>query len=313
MTTGGATGEVSPPGFEPGSTTAPGAGADARIYDQGFRRYDGPRTGLAGSMRSLVKHSVRQALGLGRSARYKLVPLPIVAMAFVPATGMIAAAALIPVGTEEFLPTYAEYYGTVAAAIYLFAGLIAPELLCTDQRTGMLGVYLASPIDRPRYLLGKAIAVFLLLLVITLGPPLLMLIAFTLQSQGPDGPVEWLEVLFRIVASSAVIGVLYGAVGMAISATTDRRVVATAAILSMIPGSAIVTDILVGDGGLPDWLRLFNVMFLPRALVFRIHEERGGWSVLGNPTWTLWLAFVTWLVVCVGWIWFRYRRLLVRR
>ena len=86
MTTGEATGKYSPSVFEPGADTAPGAGSDARIYDQGFRRYDGPRTGIAGALRSLVKHSLRQALGIGRSARYKLVPLPIVAMAFLPAT-----------------------------------------------------------------------------------------------------------------------------------------------------------------------------------------------------------------------------------
>ncbi len=294
-------------------TTAVEPSEEARIYDQGFRRYHGPRTGVAGALRSLIKHSLRQALGLGRSARYKLVPLPIIFMAFVPAIGLIAFAALIPVGTEDFLPTYAEYYALVVAALYLFAGLICPELLCNDRRTGMLGVYLASPLDRPRYLLGKAVSVLLLLLVVTLGPPLLTLIAFTLQSEGPDGFSQWVTVFFRILASSAVVGAIYGAVGLAISASTDRRVVATAAILSVIPGSAIVTDILVNDGGMPAQLRLANVMFLPRALVFRIHDERGGWPLSENPTWTLWLAFFGWLALSAAWIWYSYRDLVVRR
>lgn len=285
----------------------------ARIYDQGFRRYHGARTGVGGALRSLVKHSIRQSLGIGRSARYKLVPLPIIFMAFVPAIGLIALAALIPVGTEDFLPTYAEYYALVVAALYLFAGLVCPELLCNDRRTGMLGVYLASPLDRPRYLLGKALSVMLLLLVVTLGPPLLTLIAFTLQNEGPDGFGQWITVFLRILASSAVVGAIYGAVGLAVSASTDRRVVATAAILSVIPGSAIVTDILVNDGGFPPVLRLANVMFLPRALVHRIHAERGGWPLSENPTWTLWLAFFGWLVLSSGWIWYSYRDLVVQR
>jgi len=285
----------------------------ARIYEQGFRRYVGPRTGTVGALRSLVKHSLRQALGIGRSARYKMVPLPIIFMAFVPAIGLIAFAALIPVGTEDFLPTYAEYYALVVAALYLFAGLICPEMLCDDQRTGMLGVYLSSPLDRARYLLGKAVAVLLLLLVVTFGPPLLTLIAFTLQNEGPSGFSEWITVFGRILASSTVVGAVYGAVGLAISASTDRRVVATAAILSVIPGSAIVTDILVNDGGMSPALRLANVMFLPRALVHRIHREFGGWPLDENPTWTLWLAFAGWLVVCAGWIWYQYRDMLVRR
>jgi len=285
----------------------------ARIYDQGFRRYDGDRTGLPGAIRSLVKQSLRQALGIGRSARYKLVPLPIIFMAFVPAIGLVAVAALVPVGTEDFLPSYAEYYALVVAALYLFAGLICPELLCTDRRTGMLGVYLASPLDRSRYLLAKAIAVFLLLLVVTLGPPLLTLIAFTLQNEGPDGFVEWIRVFFRILASSAVVGAMYGAVGLAVSASTDRRVVATATVLSVIPGSAIVTDILVNDAGADPMLRLANIMFLPRALVHRIHVEPGGWPVAENPTWTMWLAYFAWLTACGAWVWYNYRDLVVRR
>lgn len=288
-------------------------GDEARIYDQGFRRYEGPRTGTVGALRSLVKHSLRQALGIGRSARYKMVPLPIIFMAFVPAIGLIAFAAIIPVGTEEFLPTYAEYYALVVAALYLFAGLICPEMLCDDRRTGMLGVYLASPLDRLRYLLGKATAVLLLLLVVTLGPPLLVLIAFSLQNEGPSGFSEWVTVFLRIVASSTVVGALYGAVGLAISASTDRRTVATAAILWVIPGSAIVTDILVNDGGMNPIVRLANIMFLPRAIVFRIHREFGGWPINDNPTWTLWVAFAGWLVLSVAWIWYRYRDMLVRR
>ena len=285
----------------------------ARIYDQGFRSYHGERTGVPGAVRSLIKQSLRQALGLGRSARYKLVPLPIIFMAFVPAIGLVALAALIPVGTEDFLPTYAEYYALVVAALYLFAGLVCPELLCNDRRTGMLGVYLASPLDRARYLLGKAASVLLLLLVVTLGPPLLTLIAFTLQNQGPSGFRQWVLVFARIVVSSAVVGGIYGAVGLAVSATTDRRMVATAAVLSVIPGSAIVTDILVTDGGMPPVFRLANVMFLPRALVFRIHDEVGGWPMGDNPTWTLWLALVGWLILSAGWIWYCYRDLVVTR
>ena len=286
---------------------------DAQIFDQGYRRYTGPRTGMPGSMRTLVKHSLRHAMGLGRAARYKVIPLSIIGMAYLPAAVFIGLAALIPVDTEQFLPTYAEYYGFVSATIYLLAGFVSPELLCADRRTGLLGVYLASPLDRPNYLIGKAISVFILLLAVTLGPPLLMLIAFSLQNMGPDGFGQWLETFLEIIVSSAVLGVLYTAVGLAVSATTDRIPVATATILALIPGSAIVTDIMVGEADLDPTFRLANLLFLPRALIFRIHGEIGGWPSAQNPTWTLWLAWGAWVAASVGWIWYRYRRLLVRR
>ncbi len=290
-----------------------GPGSTAQIFDQGYRRYTGPRTGMAGSIRSLVKYSLRHALGLGRAARFKVIPLMVVVMAYLPAAVFIGLAALIPIDTEQFLPTYAEYYGFVAATIYLLAGFVSPELLCADRRTGLLGVYLASPLDRPNYLLGKAISVFSMLLLVTLGPPLLMLIAFSLQNMGPDGFAEWMRVFGRILASSAVIGALYTAVSLAVSATTDRIPVATATILALIPGSAIVTDIMVNEADVTPYARYFNLLFLPRALIFRIHGERGGWSAAENPTWMLWVACLAWTGGSIAWIWYRYRTLLVRR
>jgi ABC-2 type transport system permease protein len=289
------------------------AGPTAQIFDRGYRSYTGERTGVAGAVRTLVRHSVRHALGLGRSTRYKVVPIGVVLMAYLPAAVFVGLAALVPVDTEQFLPTYAEYYGFVAATIYLLAGFVSPELLCSDRRTGLLGVYLASPLTRPFYLVGKAISVFLLLLMVTLGPPLLMLIAFSLQNLGPDGFGSWIGVLVKIVVSSAVLGLLYTAVSMAIAATTDRLAVATATTLAIIPGSAIVTDVLVNEADLDPVFRLANLLFLPRALIFRIHGETGGWPTTHNPTWTLVVAWLAWTGASVVWIWFRYRNLLVRR
>jgi ABC-2 type transport system permease protein len=298
----------SPPDAEPGSP-----GSKAVIYDRGYRLYDGPRTGIWGAQRSLIRHSLRRAVGLGRPTRYKLVPLAIVVMAYLPASVFVGAAALIPIDTDPFLPSYAEYYGFVIATIYLLAGFVAPELLCPDRRSGLLGVYLASPLDRASYLVGKAISVLLMLLLVTLGPPLLMLIAFSLQNMGPDGFVEWMRVLARIMVSSLVFGTLYMVVALAVSATTDRGAVATAAILALIPGSGIVTELMTSEADLSPHFRLANLLVLPRAMVFRIHDEIGSWPRSANPTWTLWLAWAAWTAASIAWIWFRYRRLLVRR
>ena len=225
----------------------------AHIYDRGYRKYDGERTGVVGAVKTLVSHSAAHALGLRRSAKYKVVPVLIIVAAYLPAAVFIGIAALVPQEDlqEAFLPTYAGYYGYVIAAIYLLAGFITPELLAPDRRTGMLGVYLASPLNRVTYLVGKAIAVVLLLLIVTFGPPLLMLIAFSLENSGPDGFVEWIKVFGQILAGSAAMGVIFASIGLAISASTDRVVVATATILAVLPASAIATDVLVASPTFP--------------------------------------------------------------
>lgn len=295
-------------GASPQTTTA-------QIYDRGYRKYEGERTGVPGAIRTLVSHSMAHALGLRRSARFKVIPVLIIVSAYLPAAVFIGIAALIPSEEleEAFLPTYAGYYGFVIAAIYLLAGFITPELLAPDRRSGMLGVYLASPLNRFTYLLGKGIAVLLLLLIVTFGPPMLMLIAFSLENSGPDGFVEWMKVFGQIFAGSAAMGVVFASIGLAISASTDRVVVATASILALLPASAIATDVLVDEADITPTLRLANLPNLPREIIFRIHGERGLWGTLDNPTWSIYLAGAAWTILSLAFVWFRYRRLLVRR
>src|SRR5262249_56935632 len=44
------------------------------IHDIGYQRYDGPRLGRGYATGSLYVHSVRTAIGLGRSAQAKIFP-----------------------------------------------------------------------------------------------------------------------------------------------------------------------------------------------------------------------------------------------
>ncbi|MDA3039865.1 MAG: ABC transporter permease subunit [Actinomycetota bacterium] len=294
-------------------------GGSAQIFDRGYRRYDGPRTGVRGALRSLVIHSSRSVLGMGRPARSKAIPVLTIVFAYLPAIAFIGMAAVLPenLRAEGILPTYASYYGYVIAAIYLFASFLAPQILCTDRRTGLLGVYLASPLSRPLYLVGKALTALLLLLTVTLGPPLLMLLAFSLESAGPDGFVDWITVLFHIVVSSIVMGVLFTALALGISAATDRSMVASAAIALLLPGSAVITDLLVYEANFSPLLHVANLSNLPRELIFRIHGEGGSEASLWPPSevatiwlWTAWLVIV---LTSLSFLWVQYRRLLVRR
>jgi ABC-2 type transport system permease protein len=296
---------------DPAPEALPGT---ARIFDRGYRRYDGDRTGLTGAVRSLVLHSAQRAFGLGRSARHKILPAGVVLMAYVPATVFVGLAALLPDSiSAEALPSYAEYYGFVTAAIMLFAAFVAPELLCTDRRTGMLGLYLASPLNRATYLLAKAIAVLGILAVVTLGPPLLMLVALTLEGSGPGGVGAFSTLAVRIVVSGLAVSLLHTVLSLAVAATTDRKAAATATVVGLLIGSTAVTAALVDGGGMTPLLRLADFITMPLELVFRIHGEPGGWTTDEVPTWSMAAAYLGWVALGIAWISDRYRRLAVQR
>ena len=64
-------------------------------------------------------------------------------------------------------------------------------------------MHLAGPLDRNRYLAGKAVAVVAVMLLITLGPLLFMLAAFVLAGHGPEA-VDMPALLLRMLASGVV-------------------------------------------------------------------------------------------------------------
>lgn len=287
--------------------------SEAQIIDRGYRAYEGERGGVAASMRALVKHSVQRVLGIKRTIWQKIMPVMSILIAYVPAIVFVGIAALINSDQilDEILPTYGEYYGFVTAAIILFVAFVGPELLCTDRRTGMLGLYLASPVDRDRYLVAKMLSIAMVLSIVTIGPQLLMLVSFTLEGAGP-GPAEFVKTLGQIILGGLAISVLHTAISMAVSSLTDRRTVASAAIIMLLLVSGTVSSAFVDGAGLSHNYELLNLFGLPFALAVRVFGERAGFlsSVSTGPIIAAYLGWTLLGAVVVRW---RYKRMLVTR
>ena len=68
-------------------TSAVSAPAEAtgRVYDLGFRRYEGPREGRRRAVLAVYKDGLRTAAGLGRGGRAKVVPWLFVGASLIPA------------------------------------------------------------------------------------------------------------------------------------------------------------------------------------------------------------------------------------
>jgi ABC-2 type transport system permease protein len=250
----------------------------ARIFEPGYRPYRGVRLGVSHSVWTLARHTAERILGLKRPARYKVLPFVSIAIAYLPAIAFIGIVALIPNGLHripDLIPNPGHYYGFITAAIVLFAALAAPEALCPDKRSHFLGLYLSSPLNRSTYLLAKAIAVIGVLLLVTLGPPLLLVIGLSLQNDGPRSFGAFIGTLGQIFAAGVSLSLMFGALSLAVPSVTDRRGIASAGSLLLILGSTAITNVVVFGLRGPRNLLALSLGRLPFELALRIFGLKG--------------------------------------
>jgi ABC-2 type transport system permease protein len=286
------------------------SGHDARIFDLGYRSYDGPRERPGRAIVTLAEFTGRRVLGLGRGARHKVLPALTLVIAYLPALFSVVFAVFAKDLVEGDLVSYGDYMFFIGSALALFAALVAPEALCPDKRSGMLGLYLAGPLDRNRYLAGKWAGVLAAMLLITLGPLLFMLLAFVLAGFGPSAS-ETPKLLLQIFAVGIVTALLYTALSMAVSSFTSRRAVAAVSVVLLLFVPAFVVRGAIESAGAPNELDLFSSPFVVEELASRIFGEASNsqdpvtelstWLVAGGVG----AAVLAGALVC----WLRYRRL----
>ena len=301
-------------------------GDAARIIDRGYRSYDGPRTGLVGAVRSVVRYSMRHTLGLGRPARHKMLPWLAVVIAVVPAVVFVGLAVVLNVDliVEEILPDYHEYYGFITVSLFFYCGIVVPDILVADRRNGMLPLYLSTPLQRWSYLVSKALAVVLTLAVITVGPVLFLLVAYTIEGSGPDGLIEWLKIFVRIIAAGAAISAAFTAASLAVASLTDRRAFAAVGVILLLWGSGGITLALVEGAEMTEHIYAFDLGGISDELKQRIYavepprapgENEFAPGLQRSQLSTLFVAGanLAWVALGAGVVWWRYRRLALSR
>jgi ABC-2 type transport system permease protein len=270
------------------------SGSDAQILDRGYRKYDGPRTGVSGAVSAVLRHSIQRALGMRRSLWAKVLPVVTIGFAYVPAIVFVGVLALFPKSetADILLPSYGDYYSFVISAIMVFVALVAPEVLCTDRRSGMLGVYLAAPLDRDTYLFAKSLSIASVLSLVCLGPPLLMLVANVLQSTGPEGIGDIIDTTLRVLGTGLAITLLFTGITVGVTSLTDRKAVAAATIMLLFLVSLSMTAALEA-AGVGDGVFAFAPTLLGLELAQRIHGEYSP-IMSGVPGITVWGAWALW-------------------
>ena len=247
------------------------AGATGRVYDLGFRRYEGPRGGRRWAMLAVYKDGLRAAAGLGRGGRAKIVPWLAVGAALIPALvlALVAGAAnrLAPgFDAATDLPSHAQYYGIAAIVLLIVAAAIGPELFCPDRRNGTISLYLVRPLEALDYAVSRWAAVVTVLVVAAWLPQVVLLAGLVLGAPDPGHyfAEHWLDVP-RFLLAGLALAVWTGTAATLVSAFTTRRAYAASFLVGVfIVSSGVVNGVTDAvSSGAARWLALLSLSDVP--------------------------------------------------
>ena len=305
--------ELPPAGAASGAPATADGPAASRIYDLGYRGYDGPRLGRVQATRALFWASLRAAFGLGRPARAKIAPWGLTAIALIPAGVSLAITASVGRGASPF--TYDDYIWQMQAIFGLFVAAQAPELVGGDQRNRVLSLYFSHALERIDYVIAK-LGAMVAALAIVMGAPMIVLffgriLGATDLGTGVGDEVGSLPI---VIASPLIHALGVGAVSLAIAAFTPRRAYATGAIIAVfIVGQGLAQAVSRLSSG---FLRDFGPMVNPFVWLDGTRTWLFGGTIAASPVARSGLSPSTYaivaivvVVVAIGLLVWRYRRI----
>jgi ABC-2 type transport system permease protein len=295
------------------------AAPSGTVFDIGYQRYDGPRQGRRRARLAVFKDGVRTSLGLGRGARAKILPWAFIillgAIAFIMA--LVAGAVLRLGGPEavEQLPSHSDFYGIASIFFFVFAAVVAPELLCPDRRDGVLNLYLVRPLTGSDYILSRWLAFLAVSCGVAWLPQFVLMTGLIMGNPDPVAYMiaHWLDVP-RILASGAALAAYTTTLAMLVAAFTTRRAYASVFLVGLfVITTPFTTGLAMEIGGTTgQWISMFNLSNIPVHLNDLIFGEPSGVTAEAParqlPSWLLGGWYVLWVLIPGGVLWARYRR-----
>ena len=223
--------------------------SEGQVFDLGYLNYVGTREGRARARKALFVNGIRTCFGLGRGAMAKVLPILFFLAVMAPAAVFSVMAGLfgdILVDLVDLLG-HEDYYTFVSVILFIFAAIIAPELLCTDRRSGVINLYLVRPLTSNDYVLGRWSAFFLVSVLFIYSGQVLLLLGLTLGAPDPLQYLRenWLDIP-KFLGAGLAIAVITTTVPLAAASLTDRRAYATVAVIGLFLISSITVGALQG-------------------------------------------------------------------
>lgn len=294
--------------------------AAGTVFDIGYQRYDGPREGRQRARVAVFKDGVRTALGLGRGPRAKVLPWAfiglLIGIGFIMA--LVAGAAVRLAGPEALdqLPSHSDFYGIASIFFFVFAAVVAPELLCPDRRDGVINLYLVRPLTGSDYIVARWLAFLAVSVMAAWLPQFVLMVGLVMGN--PD-PVAYLQAHLidvpRILAAGIAIAAYTTTLGLLVAAFTTRRAYAAVFLVGLFVITTPFTTALANEigGTAGRWISMFNLSNIPvhvNDLIFGDVSEITSVAPAGEfPAWALAGWYALWVIVPGTVLWARYRRM----
>ena len=273
-------------------------GQQAQIFEGGFRPYVGPRLSPKRCFRSLYTYSLGRLLGRKRRFRSKLIGIAAFFVAWIGAIVQIFLAGLLSEFGDLGFDTVREYYTQVGVGVVLFTVLATPMLLNTDRRSGLLSLYLASPLSRRSYLNAQTSAIFSLLIVMSLVPVVVLGIVYTSLGWGPGGAGDFFMFLLRALTAALALAAVPTALAVAVCSLVRRTGMAIVVIALCLLVPQGITRLLIAEAGVASEIGVLDPLRLSRGLAKRSHAL----ALTDDSPGTL-DAVATWVVVVANLVW----------
>ena len=292
------------------------------VFDIGYQRYEGAREGRNRAISAVFSDGVRIALGLGRGPRAKVLPWFFIAVlaiiALVMAMIIGAANRLGGPGSADRLnlPGHTDYYAIVSMIVFVFAAIVAPELLTRDKREGTINLYLVRPLAATDYVVARWTAFLAVLTVAVWLPQFVLLMGL---AGGDPEPVKylkehWLDIP-RFLVGGFAMSVYVTTIAMLTASFTTRRAYAAVFLVGLV---AITAPFTLGmsqemNGNAGAWVSMFSLTNIPLHVVDMMFGQMSELTKdapakrLGDTVLALWYA--AWVLVMFGSLWWRYRRI----
>lgn len=244
------------------------------VFKHEYRAYTGPVTSLPSRIAVLARYALAEAWSSKITLvlfAVSMIPVLVFLVGIYLANNPIARTLILRGGSAHFNITASYFLNILATQCWLALVLtawIAPRLISFDLADNALPILLSHPISRFGYVLGKFIALFSSLSLVTWVPALLLF-----AYQGYTSPLPWaganLRVALGLLAGSVLWIALLSILGLALSSWVKWRMVATGCIFAavFVPAGVggVVSAILRTKWGL-----LLNVPVMMSQLWARI-------------------------------------------